>query len=267
VLSSIFAKGIHDQRRSLPAWILGMALYVAMLCAVYPAVHKSAGSLNQYLQNLPAAFRNAFLGGQTDFSSPSGFIDTEMFSFMGPILILVFSVGLGARLVAGEEEAGTLDLVLAYPVSRRSVILQKFAVLTVGVTLLTAALCVSLLVGTQAAGMSIAAGRLVQASVLLGLLGMVFGSLAFVAAAASGRRVVGLSAGGGLAWMLYLLNALGQLVHSLSGVRLLSLFHYYGGAAPLRRGLDTANLGAFLLITALALGAALVAFQRRDLQT
>jgi ABC-2 type transport system permease protein len=267
MLSSIFAKGIRDQRRSLLAWVLGIAAYVAMLCAIYPAVHKSAGSLNQYLQNLPAAFRNAFLGGQTDFSSPSGFIDTELFSFMGPILILVYSVGLGARLVAGEEEAGTLDMVLAYPVARRSVILQKFTVLTVGVAALTAALFVALLVGTQAAGMSISAGRALQASVLLGLLGWVFGSLAFVAATASGRRVIGIGVGGGLAWVLYLLNALGQLVHSLGGVRVLSLFHYYGGAAPLRRGLDAANLGAFLLITVLALGAALVVFQRRDLQS
>jgi ABC-2 type transport system permease protein len=266
VLSSIFAKGIRDQRRSLLAWVVGIAAYVAMLCAIYPAVRRSAGGLDQYIQNLPAAFRNAFLGGQADLSSPSGFIDTEMFSFMGPILILVFSVGLGARLVAGEEEAGTLDLVLACPVSRRSVILQKFAVLTVGVVALTAALFVSLLVGTQAAGMNVGAGRALQASVLLGLLGLAFGSVAFVAAAGSGRRVVGISAGGGLAWALYLLNALGQLVHSLSGVRVLSLFHYYGGAAPLRRGLDVANLGAFLLITVLALGAALLAFQRRDLQ-
>jgi ABC-2 type transport system permease protein len=265
VLSSIFAKGIRDQRRSLLAWIVGIAAYVAVLCAIYPAVHKSAGSLDQYIQNLPQAFRNAFLGGQVDLTSPAGFIDTEMFSFMGPILILVFSVGLGARAVAGEEEAGTLDMVLAYPVSRRSVILQKFAVLTVMLTALTAALFVSLLVGTQAAGMSIGAGRLVQASVLLGLLGLVFGSVAFGAAAASGRRVVGIAAGGGLAWALYLLNALGQLVHSLNGFRVLSLFYYYGGAAPLRRGLDATNLAAFLLITALALGGALLAFQRRDL--
>jgi ABC-2 type transport system permease protein len=265
MLSSIFAKGIRDQGRSLLTWVLGTAAYVAMLCAVYPAVYKSAGSLNQYIQNLPAAFRNAFLGGQVDFSSPMGFMDTEMFSFMGPILILVFAIGIGARAVAGEEEAGTLDMVLAHPVSRHSVILQKFAVLTVMVATLTVALFASLLAGTQAAGMSISAGRMLQASVLLGLLGLVFGSVAFIAASASGRRVVGIAAGGGLAWVLYLLNALGQLVHNLNGFRVLSLFYYYGGAAPLRRGLDAANISAFVLVTLLALGGALVAFQRRDL--
>ena len=209
MISSIFAKGIRDQRRSLLAWVVGIAAYVALLCAVYPAVQKSAGSLNQYLQNLPSAFRNAFLGGSVDFSSPAGFIDTELFSFMGPILILVFAVGFGARAVAGEEEAGTLDMVLAYPV----------------------------------------------------------GSVAFVAAAASGRRVVGISAGGGLAWVFYLMNALGQLVHSIDGVRVASPFYYYGGAAPLVRGLDAANVTVFLVATLVALGAALVAFKRRDLQS
>ena len=267
MLSSIFAKGIRDQRRSLLAWVVGIAAYVALLCAVYPAVQKSAGSLNQYLQNLPSAFRNAFLGGSVDFSSPAGFIDTELFSFMGPILILVFAVGFGARAVAGEEEAGTLDMVLAYPVSRRSVILQKFAVLIVMVVAFTLALFVSMVIGTQAAGMGVATGRLLQASALLGLLGLLFGSVAFVAAAASGRRVVGISAGGGLAWVFYLMNALGQLVHSIHGVRVASPFYYYGGAAPLVRGLDAANVAVFLVATVLALAAALVAFQRRDLQS
>jgi len=267
VLSSIFAKGIRDQRRSLLAWVVGIAAYAALLCAVYPAVQRSAGSLNQYLQNLPSAFRDAFLGGSVDFSSPAGFIDTELFSFMGPILILVFAVGFGARAVAGEEEAGTLDIVLAYPVSRRSVILQKFAVLIVMVVVFTLALFVSMVIGTQAAGMGVAPGRLLQASVLLGLLGLLFGAVAFVAAAASGRRVVGISAGGGLAWVFYLMNALGQLVHSIDSVRVASPFYYYGGAAPLARGLDAANVTVFLVVTVLALGVALVAFQRRDLQS
>ena len=102
---------------------------------------------------------------------------------------------------------------------------------------------------------------------LLGLLGLLFGGVAFVAAAASGRRVVGLAAGGGLAWVFYLVNALGQLVHSIDGVRVASPFYYYGGAAPLVRGLDAANVAVFLVVTVLALGAALVAFQRRDLQS
>lgn len=51
-----------------------------------------------------------------------------MFSILAP-LMLVFSAALGAQAIAGDEEAGTLELQLAPPVSRISLLLQRFAAL------------------------------------------------------------------------------------------------------------------------------------------
>ena len=45
----------------------------------------------------------------------------------------VFTIAGGARSVAGDENAGTLDLVLAHPVSRRSLALQRFAATAGGI--------------------------------------------------------------------------------------------------------------------------------------
>ena len=38
---------------------------------------------------------------------------------MLPLLLLVYAIGAGSRAIAGEEESGTLDLLLAHPLSRR----------------------------------------------------------------------------------------------------------------------------------------------------
>ena len=48
---------------------------------------------------------------------------------MVPLLLLIAAIGAGARATAGEEERGTLDLLLANPISRRRLVLEKLAAL------------------------------------------------------------------------------------------------------------------------------------------
>ena len=265
MLRSIYLKGLRDQRRSLLLWALGIAAFAAVEFAVYPAVRKSAGVLDQYVKNLPKAFKDAFLGSNLDFGSPAGFLNAEMFSFMSPVIFLVFAIG--ARAVAGEEEAGTLDLLVSCPVSRRDIVLQKFGVVATGVAALTLTLFASLAIGAAVANMRVATSMLLQASMLVGLLALTFGAVAFAAAGYSGRRATGIAVASGLAVALYLLNALGQLVVAIDPFRKFSFFYYYGGGDTLSRGLDAANGAVFLVATVMLLAAALVGFERRDLRS
>lgn len=267
MLRSIYLKGLRDQRRSLLLWALGIAAFAAVEFAVYPAVRKSAGVLDQYVKNLPKAFKDAFLGSNLDFGSPAGFLNAEMFSFMSPVIFLVFAIGAGARAVAGEEEAGTLDLLVSCPVSRRDIVLQKFGVVATGVAALTLTLFASLAIGAAVANMRVATSMLLQASMLVGLLALTFGAVAFAAAGYSGRRATGIAVASGLAVALYLLNALGQLVDAIDPFRKFSFFYYYRGGDTLSRGLDAANGAVFLVATVMLLAAALVGFERRDLRS
>ena len=61
---------------------------------------------------------------------------TQMLGFLGAIVVAGFAVAVGAQLVAGEEQDGTLSLLLSHPVSRFGVGATKAAVLVlaVGVT-------------------------------------------------------------------------------------------------------------------------------------
>jgi ABC-2 type transport system permease protein len=266
MLGGVFLKGLRDNVRALLWWSLGLCALVAMECAIYPSVRRSAAGLNQYVNNLPEVFRKAFLGS-ADFGSPPGFINTELFSIMGPVLLLVFAIGAGARAIAGEEEAGTMDLLLSCPISRRRVTFEKFAFVVTGVGVLSVVLFAALLAGTTAAGMHLGAASLARACLLLGLLGLAFGTLAFAVGAATGRRALAIAVGGGLAAALYLLNTLSALAEGLKPFRVLSLFYYYGGATPLTQSLRAADIAVLLITTAVLLGAALFAFARRDVRT
>ena len=92
---------------------------------------------------------------EADLASPAGYLNTEFFAFMGPLLVLVYAIGGGAAALAGEEDRRTLDLLLANPVSRARVVVEKFAAQAAGVTFLMTVLWVALLVGGGAAGMDL----------------------------------------------------------------------------------------------------------------
>ena len=86
--------------------------------------------LNKMVKDYPEACRpSSPSAANVDYISAAGYLGSELFSFMVPLLLLIAAVGAGARAIAGEEERGTLDLLLANPVSRRRLVLEKLAAL------------------------------------------------------------------------------------------------------------------------------------------
>ena len=264
MLGSVFAKGLRVPWRSLLAWALAVAAFALMIAAFYPSVKASMASYQQIADQMPKVLRDAFIG--SDIGSPAGWLDTKLFSMMAPIMFLVYAIAAGARGIAGEEEDGTLDLLLAQPVSRGRVLLQKYAGLVAGVVLLTAVLCATLVASAPFFQMHLGAWQLLQGSLLVGLLGLAFGSIAFLVAAARGRRGLAYGVAGGLAGIMYLMDILAPLSSVLERIRPASLYYYYG-VAPLSDGLRAVDVVAFGLTALVALALAFAAFSRRDIGT
>src|SRR5438045_8365662 len=63
-------------------------------------------------------------GDPTKLMSPEGFLSLAFFSYL-PLVLGVFAVLAGSGLLVADEENGTLDLVLAHPVSRASLFLGR----------------------------------------------------------------------------------------------------------------------------------------------
>jgi ABC-2 type transport system permease protein len=266
VLRDPFLKSLRDQVRGLIVWAIGVAAYVALLMSVYPSIRDSSGQLQGYLDNLPDAFRKAFLGPGGDFTSPAGYINTELFSWLMPIAFIAFAIAAANRALAGEEEDGTLSLVLAYPLSRRSLVLQKFAAMLVAVALLGLTCWVALVVATSAMTMDVGAWALAQALVLFTLLGLAVGSVTLAVGAATGRKAAGVAAGAGAGVAMYLLNTLGQINDRLEAFRVLSLFKYTGGTTPLGKDISAVDLAVLAGATLALLAVALVLFESRDIR-
>ncbi|MDE3069652.1 MAG: ABC transporter permease subunit [Acidobacteriota bacterium] len=262
-MPDLFAKTLRDQRRGMICWGVGLASLVALMLLYYPAVRDSP-ELNKFARNLPEGVK-ALIGGAEDYTSPAGYLNGELFSFMLPLLFLMYAVGLGSRAIAGEEEQKTIDLLLANPVSRTRVLLEKAAAAACGTVLLGIVVLVVLLVGGPAAGMHIGSGRLLAAGTSVVLLGLLFGALALTLSSATGARRSARGIVAALAVAAYFLNALAPLVSSLKPFRKLSPFYWYAGNEPLRHGLSLAHVAPLVALTILLVAAAVLLFNRRDI--
>jgi ABC-2 type transport system permease protein len=267
MLGSVFAKSIRDLRRGFVWWSLGLAGYVAMIVSVYPTVRDNP-ELNELVESYPEVLK-AFIafGGQFDFTSAAGYLGSELFSFMIPILFLVAAIGSGAGSIAGEEERGTLDLLLSTPLSRERVAAEKLAAMCVELAALGLVLWLALWVGSRAFGMDVSGAHLAAATVALVLLATAYGAVAFMLGAATGRKGLAIGVSVALAVAAYLVNSLAALVEALEPFQKASPFYHYAAGDPLHDGLHPWHT-LFLVAVAVAAAVAGVAgFRRRDVAT
>jgi ABC-2 type transport system permease protein len=220
--------------------------------------------LNKYIQTMPEAVRQ-MIGRSGDFSSPTGYIQAEMFAIMAPLLLLIFAIGAGARATAGEEEAETLDLLLANPVPRRRVVLEKFGALVLAAAGIGVVLWAAIALFGPVVGLRVGLVNLAAAAASAVLLGISFGAIALLLGCWHGRRGLAIGVTVSLAVVTYLLDILAPLVERVKSLQLLSPFYYYAAHDPLRTGFSADHAFVLVAITAIAVALALFAFDHRDL--
>ena len=213
--------------RSILGWTLAIFLIVSLTNAFFPSV-KGAEELDEIFNQLPDALQPLF--GNMQLSTPMGYLLTETYLFFLPAILLVYAIGRGAFSLAGEEEAGTLDLLLAQPISRVALYLLKTIVLLVTITWLASVAMFPTLLYGQAFELDIALKNLVSITVSLTALVIFFALFAQGIAAATGRRVFGVALGSGLAFISYLLDGLGQAIEWLDPLRVFTPWYWYNAA-------------------------------------
>ena len=265
MLHSVFLKTAYEQRRALVGWFAAIALLVLMYAAIWPGI-RDQPSISDFLDTMPEAFRSLFATSGADMSTPVGYIQIEFMSFMGPILVILYAVGQGSRSVAGEEDRHTMDLLLASPVSRLRVLMEKAGAMVVGTAMLAAVLGLALVVEGRLFDMVIPIDRVAAAMVHLALLGLVFGAIALAVGAVTGDLGLSRSVPAAIAVVAYLVNGLGPMVAWLEPLQQYSPFYQYIAHDPLRAGvsLTSAAVAGLTVIVLVAVGG--WGFQRRDVQ-
>ena len=257
---AVFTRTIRENRKALFWWGLGLAVYVLINIAFYPDF-KDQTSFNELLKSDAV---KAFSGNVTSFTSPEGYLNAQIFALVAPILLIIYAVGRGTDAVAGEEGRGTLPLLLANPVRREAVVLQKFAAMAVTTAFL--ALIHFAVLATFAPSFELHIGLANQAAMgtSLFLLALAFGGVGFLLGAATSNRSLATGVSVTLATGTYLLFNLAPLVDAIEPFQKFSPFYYYFQNDPLTNGLDLWHAAALAGTALVCLGLSVLAFRRRD---
>jgi ABC-2 type transport system permease protein len=226
---------------------------------IYNAIGEAVISLGE---GFPEAMLALFGGG--DLSTPEGYYQLESFGLMAPVAVMVVTITIGARALAGEEENRTMSLLLANPIPRSRVVVEKTLTMVLYALTVGFATFAGVTVGSWIGGLGMDVGNIAATSVLAVLIGLVFGALAMLLSAATGVVRFAIFVPVGAALIFHVMNAIGELNDAAWADW--SPFHYYLGSDPLTNGMPWGHGALLAALVVLLLALAVPAFQRRDLR-
>jgi ABC-2 type transport system permease protein len=253
--------------RSQQTKLLVVCVAIAAWSVFLPVIYQSFGVQMKALVDsgvIPKQLTN-FGGG--DVFSLGGAIALGYVHPISIILLSIFAIGFTTSAVAGERQRGTLEVLLARPLSRRQVYTTLLVAVLVFIGLVLAAASVGTLIGSAVVGVldQLRADRLP----ILWLNGMlIWGAFAAIGLAASvsfDRLTPALGITIAIVVVSYFLEILGSLWPDAQGLQRYSLFHYLAARDILNGTIDVVGLVLLAIVGAIAIGVALVVFPRRDL--
>lgn len=255
---------IIQRRFSILWWSVGIFVLIFLTLIFYPSFKDEAVQFQQSFADLPDSAVQ-LLGGSTDFFSPIGYLNSQVFFIVLPLLLSILGISLGAGVIAKEEQDKTIESLLARPISRSKFLLAK---VLAGVSILTFVTLVGLITtiaSVKFVDLEVPVVKIIFVMLACFLLALSFGAIAFIFTATGRAR--GASIGIATAFALggYVISSLSGTVDWLKIPSKLFSFDYYHSEAILRGSYNWSNVWFFIAVT-LVLGViSWFIFKKRDL--
>ena len=260
---ALLAHTWRSQRLKLAVVSLGLLIWGLILPVVYGAFGIDfRGLFDSGI--IPEQFAS-FGGG--DIFSLSGAMALGFIHPITIILVCVFAVGFATASIAGERQRGTLEVVLARPVSRRTVYLTLAIAIVAFVAISVASFILGGVIGAVIGGVAdeLAADRLPLLWLNGVLLYASFAAIGLAASVSTDRLTPALGVTVAILVVMYFFDVLGSLWPDAEFLQPYSLFHYLQAKAILTGDADPFNLGLLAVVIVAGVAYALAIFPRRDL--
>ncbi len=261
-LTNSFAKAIMD--RLLLAVIVGLAIG-AMGFSMGPMWLALEDVIGEMISQFPESL--LAIAGGADMATASGWYTGEMYSIVVPFAIMFVAAASAARAFGGEVEAGTIGLVMATPVRRTRLAVDKAVAMVLHV--LIAAGLVGLLtwLGMVASGIDIGFVDVVAITLMLSLVSVFVGGIAMVISIIAGRGVLAILLAMLVAVVMYAWSSFLPMAENelLSDLAWLSPWHHYIATDPLGTGVDWASAALLAALAVVPLVIGVYLFKRRDI--
>jgi ABC-2 type transport system permease protein len=232
-------------------WGMGAALFATLFTAITPSIRGG-------FEDLPEA-REAAERLEFDVTSDVGILGALLFLVL-PLLLSLFAATLTTGM-AGQEQAGRLELELTYPVRRRFYFLQRTAAALVAVALTGLLAALAFLTTAFLLDLEFRWARAISAALLLLLPPWIVVTFGYAVAGWRPRIATGAVATALAASFFF--DLLAPALDLPGPVRKLSIFQLYG--EPLIEGVRWGDVTVMLALIVVFLAAGAVTFGRRDI--
>jgi len=254
---------LRGSRGAIIGWGIGLASLGIMMGSLFDMMATSSDLIVAYMESMPELAEMFDIGSM---GTPIGWLDVEYFSFV-PLIVGLFASGVGASLLARDEERGTLDLILAHPVSRTTLFWGRFLATTLVIIILLLISWASLLLTmTWSENFTIPAFELLLPFIsLFGIL-MFFMTLALLFSMLLPARSTANMLTAMLLVASFFITFLSEAVDQLERAADFSPLTYLETATAIEDGLNLTWFGVFIAIDLVLALISWQMFQRRDVR-
>jgi ABC-2 type transport system permease protein len=240
-------------------WGVGLILFGAMYTSIFPEVGEEMASLSDL---------SIYQAMGVEIGSFEGFIGSTVVLFV-PIILGIYVIITSTQTLAGEEDSGTLELVLAMPLHRWQIVSMKALALAVtsllilviaglGNALVLQAIKATVEVNVTAIQLFVAVLNGWPITLAFAMMGL------FLGAFLPSRRTAALTL-----TVVFIASYFGEnltaLVQSLDAVKPFSLFTYFDSSTTVfSEGVQGEDVALLLGVAAVFFLLALLSFQRRN---
>lgn len=265
---AVYRRTIRDKYRSFLTYTFSILLFLTLYVGLYPSVRAQSKQLDQLIKIYPASFFKA-LGinpAELTFAHLEAYIGSEQFSFVWPILAVIFAASMAAYICVNDIDRGTIEVVVALPLSRAKLFFERYFA---GFTLLVAfafASVYGIIPLAKFYGVPFELANYLPTFVGASLfLWGVYSVATFFSVLFSEKSAASLATGG-MILLMYVLNIVSNLQDKLKNFQYFSFFHYFNGVQLISKGVYTDNsIVFFSVISLVLLFISFAIFMRRDL--
>jgi beta-exotoxin I transport system permease protein len=255
---------IYLRRISTFWWSAGVFSLTLLTLIFYPVFKGSAAQFEKSLQGLHGA-AVGLLGGSTDFFSPVGYLNSQLFFLTLPMVLGILAIALGASLVGREEQDLTIETLLSRPVSRGKLLAAKAAAGIGILSFITFIEWLSTVVLSKLVKLDVPSHNITLAMIACWVLVLSFGAIAFLLTTVGRTRHAALGIAAAVAIGGYLVSSLSGTVKALKGPSHAFPFHYYRPLDILDGRFYWSDILVLLGVVVICGVLSYFAFRRRDI--
>ncbi len=260
MLTSVFSKAVLDRSRAAGIAVGMVAFYGAIAIFAYNGF---GDSMTELFENMPDALRAVY--GTSD-GTPIGMAIGAVYAIIAPAVVLVFTIGGGTYAAVGEEQSGTLDLLLSNPLSRARVAMSKWWVAIIGAVVIAVATWLSMLASVAILGEDNSGRDLVALTVMLIGFGVMMGAFAMALSAWTGKGSLGTGVTSAIAAASWLVTTVFAVSPTFEAISKFTPWYLYDGTDPIVNGISwwalAISVGLAIVFTVLTP----IGLKRRDLK-